>query len=307
VLYGLKAWVAGNYEKGSLVNFKGALYRATANVITADTEPGTVFKAAVPAGPGGVPPAQPEVKAAPWELIPLTAGVHNVPTDSDLPATAPAEDVYLVLNSTKAGSKPGLFSYDPGTTAWVQLGGGDQGKTLDLSAGNELRSVGVPVGSIMMWMFGAPPPGWLLCDGSTFTAAEFPELALMIPGLKLPDLRGAYLRGAGLNGALGWGDAANLPGNHQEDSTAKPKVAFYTNVDGEHSHTYKSGWGSTQGIKGGTFGAGEIGFIGTTNTTNVYGAHYHRVENGGDPETRPKSIFTDFIIKAFDQSVTLVF
>lgn len=359
VLYGLKAWVAGNYEKGSLINYKGALYRATANVTTTDTEPGTKAVAAVagvPAGPGGVPPAVPavaEVKAAPWELIPLTAGVHNVPTDSDLPATAPPEDVYLVLNSTKAGNKPGLFSYDPGTTAWVQLGGGDQGKTLDLSAGNELRSVGVPVGSIMMWMFGGTPPGWLLCDGATFTAAEYPELALMIPSLKLPDLRGAYLRGAGLNGTLGWGDAANIPGEHQEDATRLPRAASFTvdsqgnhthttDSQGVHSHTVDSAGAHRHALElratndtqnliewskpsaggksssnwnadgGSTTSAGAhvhtMQNAGAhTHTAQSAGAHTHTVTGGGDTETRPKTLFTDFIIKAFDQSITLVF
>jgi hypothetical protein len=240
---------------------------------------------------------------APWTKINLTAGVHNVPTDGDLPATAPAEDVYLVLNSVIAGTKPGLFSYDPGTSAWVLLGGGG-GKPLKLTGGQEIRSVGVPVGVIMPWLHGTAPPGWLLCDGSAFSATAYPELAAMITTGKVPDLRGAYLRGAGLNGNGTWGAAGNTAGGWQEDSTAMPKNPFVTASDGVHNHStapfnrhgLKDGGGNGNTQEGG--GGGEI-------FTQNAGAHTHTI-TGGDPETRPKSIFVDWIIKALDSTVTLV-
>lgn len=61
---------------------------------------------------------------------------------------------------------------------------------LGLGAGSALP-VGVPV----PWPLAAAPAGWLKCNGAAFTAAQYPKLALVYPGLALPDLRGEFLRG----------------------------------------------------------------------------------------------------------------
>lgn len=61
---------------------------------------------------------------------------------------------------------------------------------LGLGAGSAL-----PVGVPIPWPLAAAPAGWLKCNGATFTAAQYPQLALAYPGLKLPDLRGEFLRG----------------------------------------------------------------------------------------------------------------
>jgi hypothetical protein len=299
VLYGINAWVAGSYEGGSLVNYKGALYRATGPVQASDPPPGTQ---GTPAGPGGVPPAGP---GAPWAVIPLTAGVHNVPADANLPASAPASDIYLVLNSTIGGGKPALFSFDPATNKWVQLGG-NTGQGMDLKGGVELASVGVPIGSMLMWMAATAPRGWLFCHGQTITAAEYPELAKVFPGLKLPDMRGAYPRGAGLSSNGVWGDAANTVGGFQEDSTARPKTAFTTDNPGNHTHTFQLGrYGGRNGVDVNNYNPGGTN-DGTTETTQGSGGHTHTINGGGDSETRPKTFLVEMIIKAFDQTITLV-
>ncbi|EMF0745078.1 phage tail protein [Klebsiella aerogenes] len=61
---------------------------------------------------------------------------------------------------------------------------------LGLGAGSAL-----PVGVPIPWPLAAAPAGWLKCNGATFTAAQYPQLALAYPGLKLPDLRGEFIRG----------------------------------------------------------------------------------------------------------------
>jgi hypothetical protein len=208
--------------------------------------------------------------------------------------------VYLVLSSTTAGGKPGLFSYDPGAATWVLLGGGG-GKPLTLAGGREMRSIGVPVGAMMMWMTATPPPGWLFAHGQAFDATAYPELALVFPGSKLPDMRGAYPRGAGLNGNGGWGDAANTVGGWQEDSTARPKTDFFTDVQGDHHHTYTSG--STSPVGGGGY---QVGYNAQSAQTANSGSHTHQVSGGGDSETRPKTLLVEFIIKAQDNAITLL-
>ena len=61
---------------------------------------------------------------------------------------------------------------------------------LGLGAGSALP-VGVPV----PWPLAAAPAGWLKCNGAAFTAAQYPQLALAYPGLRVPDLRGEFIRG----------------------------------------------------------------------------------------------------------------
>jgi hypothetical protein len=169
---------------------------------------------------------------------------------------------------------------------------------LQLMGGQQLISVGLPVGSITAWPTATAPPGYLLCHGQVFTAADYPELALVFPGLRVPDYRGAYLRAAGLNGNGGWGDAASVVGGWQEDSTARPKVEFFTDVQGDHHHTYTSA--TTSPVGGGSY---QVGYNAQAAQTANSGAHTHSITGGGDTETRPKTFLVEYIIKATDQAV----
>ena len=63
-------------------------------------------------------------------------------------------------------------------------------KNLGLGNGSALP-VGVPV----PWPTGTPPAGWIKCNGASFSAADYPQLAKVYPSLKLPDLRGEFIRG----------------------------------------------------------------------------------------------------------------
>lgn len=53
----------------------------------------------------------------------------------------------------------------------------------------------LPVGVPIPWPLTAAPAGWLKCNGASFSAAQYPQLAQAHPGLKLPDLRGEFIRG----------------------------------------------------------------------------------------------------------------
>jgi hypothetical protein len=290
-LFGLNPWAAGNYEKGSLVVYQGAIYRATGPVAPTDTAPGTVASA----GP-------PVVTAAPWALIPLTAGVKNVPADANLPATAPGSDVYLVLNSAKAGGKPALFSYDVAASRWVQLGG-STGTGIDLSGGQMMIGVGCPIGSVMAWLTATAPPGWLLCDGQNISQTLYPELFALL-GTKVPDLRGAFLRGAGLNVNPTWGSATRAVNSWQEDTTRMPRVTPFTATarpEGDHTHVVAS--------EGEDLGGGSGNLVLTTRGGQSYwgarsgggGSHGHSITvAGGDTETAPKNYAVNYIVKAIE-------
>ncbi len=68
-------------------------------------------------------------------------------------------------------------------------------KNLGLGDGSALP-VGVPV----PWPVATAPSGWLRCNGATFSASDYPQLAKAYPSLRLPDLRGS-LSGAGMTDA----------------------------------------------------------------------------------------------------------
>ena len=56
----------------------------------------------------------------------------------------------------------------------------------------------IPVGTVIPWNSVANPhdgAAWLECDGSTFSAAAYPDLARVLPAGRVPDLRNQFLRG----------------------------------------------------------------------------------------------------------------
>ena len=274
-LYGLKVWAAGGWEVGSLVVHEKAIYRATGAVTAADPAPGTV--------------------GAPWSKVDLAAGVRWVTLDSDLPANAPAGEIYFVLQSAQAGGTGALYYWDGAANAWQPLGGAG-GNAMDLSSGIPIVNVGVPIGTIQMWLVDNPPPGWLILNGQTFNAGQYPELAQVLGNTTLPDFRGAFLRGAGLNGNGSWGDANRAVGSWQEDTTRLPRHnAFTTSNTGAHTHGQGFRYDGNS-WKRGDPGGGYYGYHG--NTTSA-GSHTHTI-GGGDTETRPKNFAVHYIIKAAD-------
>jgi hypothetical protein len=227
--------------------------------------------------------------------------VHNVAADNNLPATAPASDVYLVLSSARAGGRAALYAFDTASAAWRPLGGG---VPLDLTGGRQLVSVGVPIGTIACWVAATLPTGWLRCDGAAINRTTYPELALLFPGGNLPDFRGAFLRGAG-QAADGTGDAARAPGSKQAQATALPAVGFTGKTSYGGAHTHTSVVAPNRGSGGGvTWDSGNIGA--SPPNTGSSGAHEHTVviDGGGDVETRPVNYAVEWIIKATDQAIT---
>jgi microcystin-dependent protein len=54
----------------------------------------------------------------------------------------------------------------------------------------------IPVGSVIPWMgSGAVPTGWLECNGSSFSASEYPDLFAVLGSTTLPNLVEQHLRG----------------------------------------------------------------------------------------------------------------
>lgn len=97
----------------------------------------------------------------------------------------------------------------------------------------------VPLGTILPYFGETAPTHFLICDGTEYAKADYPELAEHLLALtdptpyagsdanhfKVPDLRGEFLRGTGTNSHVNQGNGANV-GVHQ-DGTEFPRLQIY--------------------------------------------------------------------------------
>lgn len=130
-----------------------------------------------------------------------------------------------------------------------------------------------PVSGVPTWVSGTPVPPYLLCDGSTFSAATYPVLNKVLGGNTLPDARGrsrfAFNAGTGrlttpggINGDVLFASGGVGTG-HTLNQTHLPAVTLTTTIgagQGLHNHPPLSGGqflefvgaGGAYGISGGT-------------------------------------------------------
>ena len=152
---------------------------------------------------------------------------------------------------------------------------------------------GLTIGEIKMWPTTTPPADHLICDGSRFNAATYPELRQVLGTDVLPDMRDRFVRGYNPTGNKG-----GIKTVH-EWLTARARNAFRTARQPDHRHTgwYRDPSTSTNGaVFRGTGGGGYFGW--ETVNTEPAGAHDHYINSGGDAETRPDNIILAFIIQA---------
>lgn len=49
-----------------------------------------------------------------------------------------------------------------------------------------IQNAALPAGVLQLWLHPRPPEGWLVCDGSPFSSAAYPELGRLFPEGVLP-------------------------------------------------------------------------------------------------------------------------
>ena len=160
--------------------------------------------------------------------------------------------------------------------------------------------MGLPTGTIAMWMGSSPPSGFFLCRGGRFDHTQYPELhsflSANLPGYSagtLPDYKGYFPGGHGgggmsssLGGKTGW-------------QTGNPGLTV--NSNGSHSHTtfmYRN-----NDNKSGNDGPAQNYLSGTHKNkgssnvaSNTAGSHSHSL-SGWDSITKPNAFAINFMIK----------
>lgn len=185
---------------------------------------------------------------------------------------------------------------------------------------------GVPAGSIMPFGGVNIPDGWLLCDGSAYSATEYPELYAAIkdtwgtPGagqFLVPDLRGQFLRGLDTRadgvdkGALNrWnkkGEMAPTVGSYQEGDFKGHNhgggVHDHGITDPGHNHALRgqavslmTGW-SGNGILSQSQGGMYDWSISGSATGITINQSAQTINTEGGAETRPVNAAVNYIIK----------
>jgi hypothetical protein len=167
-----------------------------------------------------------------------------------------------------------------------------------------------PAGSVISYMgtaatlAGLAPLGWLPCDGSSLSAADFPELFAAIgthyggdgnPQFNLPDLRGMFLRSVDPDGRNDPDFASRTSPVPGDETVVGPVVG--SREPGEvqnHQHYWDENfgqigdWGDDINVQL-CAGSPKPPNAGTLPTTNL---------DGGGAETRPCNVYAYFLIFA---------
>lgn len=154
----------------------------------------------------------------------------------------------------------------------------------------QAASIGVPVGTVIVWTREEIPDGWLECNGQP-VPAEYPDLLALMPNV--PNYQGMFLRGAGSqtieHGKYGFVTHGTNLGQIQGDTIRNiegtVKVMYGAQAaDGVFEKTYHSSVGFVGGS--GIWIADYIPKINASNTVPT------------SEENRPVNIGVKYLIKA---------
>ena len=135
------------------------------------------------------------------------------------------------LTTAQQSAAKGLMVFDT-TLSQMQVWDGSAWQSMGIAGGGD----SIPVGTIVAYYGSTIPDGWLLCNGSTFTQADYPDLYTFLGNSNvLPDLRGLFLRGAGT-----YGVTTNIGSNKTFEiaPTAGAVRSLQADVFKSHTHTF---------------------------------------------------------------------
>lgn len=146
----------------------------------------------------------------------------------------------------------------------------------------------LPVGVPVPWPLATPPTGWMKCNGATFSAGEYPKLAVAYPSGVLPDLRGEFLRG--------WDDGRGIDSGRVVLTGQSQSVQQHTH-DLAMAYSSDSTYMDKLGV---TPNADMIPIKDMINVTTFtgYGWHYLKANNSTGVETRPRNVAFNYIVRA---------
>ncbi|OAE09989.1 phage tail protein [Pantoea sp. OXWO6B1] len=155
-------------------------------------------------------------------------------------------------------------------------------KNLGLGDGSALP-VGVPV----PWPVATAPSGWLRCNGATFSASDYPQLAKAYPSLRLPDLRGEFIRG--------WDDGRGADPSRVLLSQQEGTVVggYDDNEDGDFSAISSPNYAFSDPLTG-----GQLASIQGKTWINNSSSKVNKYDWFAYSSTRPRNVAFNYIVRA---------
>lgn len=220
-------------------------------------------------------------------LVPNTAASVNFKVYKVLCVGAPGSRVFTVREAWNSANPIPITGGGTGATnaagAIAALGLGD----------GSLAPIGVP----LPYPQATAPSGYLKCNGSSFSTATYPRLALMYPSGVLPDLRGVFIRG--------WDDGRNVDAGRAlgSEQLSDNKSHNHNLITWGVTHTGLGGSDvSIPAPPGGTPNGGTgLGTVPTQTLTGGSGSTYiatSAVTTSGGSESRPYNIAFNYIVRA---------
>lgn len=122
----------------------------------------------------------------------LSGNLAGFVAGDDTPSASDQDKLWFKQDASNCNNPLGWHFYNSSTSAWEPV----------------LQRIGPPVGSISMWYTGTAPTDWLICDGTTFSATDYPDLNTLLGGNTLPDLKGRMPVGVGQQSNTKWDSTA---------------------------------------------------------------------------------------------------
>lgn len=122
----------------------------------------------------------------------LSGNLAGFVAGDDTPSASDQNKLWFKQDASNCNNPLGWHFYNSSTSAWEPV----------------LQRIGPPIGSISMWYTGTPPTDWLICDGTTFSATDYPDLNTLLGGNTLPDLKGRMPVGVGQQSSGKWDSTA---------------------------------------------------------------------------------------------------
>lgn len=151
-----------------------------------------------------------------------------------------------------------------------------------------------PVGAPIPWSLAAPPSGFLIMTGQSFSAITYPKLAVAYPGLVLPDMRAEFIRG--------WDNARGVDTGRAILSAQTDAIRNITGAigftDDDSSNAPKVLASGAFTIRSGTLKPSMTGTVGTPSTTEYLADFNASAVVPTAPENRPRNIAFNYIVRA---------
>jgi hypothetical protein len=268
-------------------------------------------------------------------LVDAAAGTPSSPVTATLPVNGAQKEILIA--KTDASTKqvavaPPAGGNINGSTASIRLKVKGESVTLQNVGGNDWWIVNdnrdkTPVGTIISFGAGTPPPGYLTCDGATLLRADYPDLFAAVgpawgstnaSNFNAPWLSGRFLRGVDPGGAtIIDEDGNNRTAGNPGGASGRAVGSYQTEALKSHNHGVTDNGHDHGSNAGGGYGGLGLAHSNGNNTATAFDNSanelnlsvnpyaldiYHAttgisIQNFGGAETRPDNAYVLFCIK----------